>query len=125
MLSRFVVIISTLGFGSIALAEDGGVIGGFLSSQGSSMSSMLMISSMFVMFYFLMIRPQNKRQKEHRDLLSNLTVGDEVVTTGGIVGKITRVTDNFLMVTISDGVEVAVQKNAITVALPKGTIKAL
>lgn len=125
MLNRFMVMLSTLGFGSIALAEDAGVIGGFFASQGSSMSSMLMITSMFVMFYFLMIRPQNKRQKEHRDLLSNLTVGDEVVTTGGIAGKITRVTDNFLLVTISEGVEVAVQKHAITVALPKGTIKAL
>lgn len=94
------------------------------ASQGGMLSSMVLFSSIFVMFYFMMIRPQSKKQKEHRDLLGRLAAGDEVVTTGGIVGKIAKVTDNFYLLNISDGVEVLIQKNAIAVALPKGTIKA-
>ncbi len=120
MKRRFILMMITLCFVPIAFAEDA-----VPSTQGSVMSSMLLFSAIFVMFYFLMIRPQNKRQKEHRDLLGNLTAGDEVITTGGIAGKINRVTDNFFILGISEGVEVPVQKHAIASALPKGTIKSL
>ena len=120
MISRFILMISTVCAVSTAFAD-----GGMQTQQGSIISSMLMFGVIFVMFYVLMIRPQNKRQKEHKDLIGNLTVGDEVITTGGILGKIAKVTDNFFILTISEGVDVPVQKQAVGNALPKGTIKAL
>ena len=95
------------------------------SPQGNMLNSMLMFGAIFVGFYVLMIRPQSKRQKEHKDLIEHLTAGDEVITTGGILGKVSKVTDNFLILTISDGVDVPIQKQAIATALPKGTIKSL
>jgi preprotein translocase subunit YajC len=95
------------------------------TQQGSIISSMLMFGIIFVMFYVLMIRPQNKRQTEQKNLIGNLTVGDEIVTTGGILGKIAKVTDNFFILTISEGVDIPVQKQSISQTLPKGTIKSL
>jgi len=80
---------------------------------------------LFVVFWFLLIRPQMKRQKEHRQLVEKLSKGDEVVTTGGIAGRIDEVGDSFLTVEIADSVRVRVQKGAVTVVLPKGTLKSL
>jgi preprotein translocase subunit YajC len=77
----------------------------------------------FVVMYFIMIRPQMKRAKEHKSLLAALAKGDEVITAGGIAGRITQVQDNFVKVAISDGVEVTVQKGSIGTVLPKGTLK--
>lgn len=91
--------------------------------QGGSAFSMLFIVVMFVAFYFLLIRPQNKRAKEHRELVAKLGKGDEVVSNGGILGKITDVSENFVTVEIAEGVMVKIQRNAIQVVLPKGTIK--
>ncbi|AKJ70714.1 preprotein translocase subunit YajC [Pandoraea thiooxydans] len=87
--------------------------------------SFLPLVLMFVVLYFIMIRPQMKRQKEHRNMLSELTKGDEIVTSGGLAGKITKVADNFISVEIADGVEINVQKSAVTTLLPKGTLKSL
>ena len=78
-----------------------------------------------VVFYFLIWRPQSKRQKEHKTLMSALAVGDEVVTGGGILGKITKVTDDFISVEISKDVEIKVQKHFVTSTLPKGTLKSI
>jgi preprotein translocase subunit YajC len=78
---------------------------------------------LFGIFYFLMIRPQMKRQKEHRALLSALAKGDEVVTSGGIVGRIDEVGESFIGVEIAQGVVVKVQKGAVSQVLPKGTLK--
>ncbi|HVL76587.1 MAG TPA: preprotein translocase subunit YajC [Noviherbaspirillum sp.] len=89
------------------------------------MLSFLPIILMFVVLYFLMIRPQMKRQKEHRAMMDALTKGDEVVTAGGIVGRVTKVTDAYVTVEINEGNEVLVQKNAVATLLPKGTIKTL
>ena len=86
---------------------------------------LLPIILMFVVLYFLMIRPQMKRAKEHKALIEALAKGDEVVTGGGIAGRVTRVSDNFLTLEISPTVEIQVQKQAVTVLLPKGTLKAL
>jgi preprotein translocase subunit YajC len=86
---------------------------------------LLPIILMFVVLYFLMIRPQMKRAKEHKALIEALAKGDEVVTGGGIAGRITRVNENFLTLEVADTVEVQVQKQAVTVVLPKGTLKAL
>jgi preprotein translocase subunit YajC len=80
---------------------------------------------MFVVLWFLMIRPQMKKAKEHKALLAGLAKGDEVVTQGGIVGKVTKVGENYVNVEISEGTEVVVQKPSIGLVLPKGTLKSL
>ena len=98
-----------------AWAQDAGGGGGLLS--------LLPLVLIFVVFYFLLIRPQTKRQKEHREMVSQLGTGDEVVTAGGVLGKITEVSDQFVHVEVSDGVVLKVQKHTIGAVMPKGTIK--
>ncbi|HRC60566.1 SecYEG protein translocase auxillary subunit [Candidatus Propionivibrio aalborgensis] len=85
----------------------------------------LPIILMFGVLYFLMIRPQMKKAKEHKALLDALGKGDEVVTQGGIAGRITKVGEDFVTMAISDNVEIQMQKPAITLVLPKGTLKSL
>ncbi|PID61460.1 MAG: preprotein translocase subunit YajC [Gammaproteobacteria bacterium] len=87
--------------------------------------SMLPLLLMLPILYFLMIRPQQKRVKEHRELIAGLKKGDEVVTSGGIGGTITKVGDAFVTVRIADNVEMNVQKHAVTGLLPAGTLKAI
>ncbi|MDH0748428.1 preprotein translocase subunit YajC [Pseudomonas sp. GD03842] len=78
-----------------------------------------------VIFYLMIWRPQAKRAKEQKNLLNNLQKGDEVVTSGGIAGKINKVTDDFVVIEVSDTVELKIQKGAIAATLPKGTLKAI
>lgn len=78
---------------------------------------------LFVIMYFLMIRPQQKRAKEHRTMVDALKKGDEVVTSGGLLGKITDTDENFISVKLADNVEVKVQRQAVSTVMPKGTIK--
>ena len=78
----------------------------------------------FGAFYFLLIRPQQKKQKEHGALVSALSTGDEVLTSGGILGKITGVTDHYVTLRIADGVEIKIQKTTVTQVVPKGSIDA-
>ncbi len=78
---------------------------------------------MFVIFYFLLIRPQQKKAKEHRNMVADLSKGDEVVTNGGVLGRITGVGENFVTVEVTDGVELRVQRFAIAQMMPQGTIK--
>ena len=85
--------------------------------------SMLPLVIIFVVFYFLLIRPQQKRQKEHKDLISKLVTGDEVVTAGGVLGKVTAVGESFVHVEIADGVQIKVQRQTIGAVVPKGTLK--
>ncbi len=80
---------------------------------------------MFVVLWFLMIRPQMKKAKEHKALLSGLAKGDEVVTQGGIAGRIAKIDDNYIKLEIASGVEISVQKPAVGMLLPKGTLKGL
>lgn len=80
---------------------------------------------LLVLFYFMLIRPQSKRAKEHRAMQSALSKGDEVVTDGGLMGKITDITDNAISVQIADNVEVKVRRESINAVLPKGTLKKL
>lgn len=87
------------------------------------MGSMLILPIMLVVFYFLLIRPQQKRHKEHQALLAKLATGDEVVTAGGILGRITEVGDGFVTVEIAESVRIKVQKGQITQLVPKGTYK--
>lgn len=90
-----------------------------------SVMQFLPIILMFVVLYFLMIRPQMKKAKEHKALIESLSKGDEVVTTGGMAGRITKVSDDFVTVAIAENVEIQMQKPAIAVVLPKGTLKNL
>jgi preprotein translocase subunit YajC len=92
-------------------------------SAGSTLMSLLPIIVMFVILYFVMLRPQMKKQKELRAMLAALAKGDEVVTTGGVVGKISKINDNYVTLEIATNTEVLLQRNAVTMVLPKGTIK--
>ena len=89
----------------------------------SSLMSMLPLVLMFVVLYFVMIRPQMKRQKEHRAMIEALAKGDEVATAGGLLGKVTKLGDSYLALEIANGVEVQVQRTAVVQVLPKGSIK--
>jgi preprotein translocase subunit YajC len=80
---------------------------------------------LFVVFYFLLIRPQMKRAKEHKNMVASLAKGDEVVTGGGLLGRVTKVGDHFVTLEIADGLEVKVQKQALGSVMPKGTMKTL
>lgn len=91
----------------------------------SSMMQFLPIVLMFVVLWFLMIRPQQKRAKEHQAMLNALAKGDEVVTGGGIAGRVAKIGENYVSVEIAEGVEIQVQKPAIVLTLPKGTLKGL
>ena len=93
--------------------------GDFMGSFGQ----MLPLVLMFVVLYFVMIRPQMKRQKEHRSMVEALAKGDEVATSGGLIGKVTKLGDQYLSVELAPGVEVQVQRSAVTQVLPKGSIK--
>jgi len=95
------------------------------SAQADSTFSLVMIVAIFVLFYFMLIRPQNKRAKDHRDLINQLKNGDEVVTSGGFIGKVIRINEQFIKLSLADGFEVNLQRNAISSVLPKGTIKSL
>ena len=91
----------------------------------SLIGQMFPLILIFILFYFLLIRPQMKRAKEHRKMVSELSVGDEVVTNGGLLGRITQVGESFLTVELNQGVEIKLQKHAVTNVLPKGTIKSV
>ena len=91
---------------------------------GDAMAFLPMIA-IFVVFYFLLIRPQQKKAKEHRAMLEALQKGDEVVTAGGVVGRVAKLTDQYAAIEIAPSVEINVQRSAIAQLLPKGTIKAL
>jgi len=98
----------------------------YAAGPGSAeLMSFLPLVIIFVLFYFMIIRPQMKQQKEQKAMIEALKVGDEVVTTGGIVGKINKVTDDFVKMEINANSEMTIQKQAIQSALPKGTIKGL
>ncbi|MES2979494.1 MAG: preprotein translocase subunit YajC [Pseudomonadota bacterium] len=89
----------------------------------STLTSMLPLVLMFVVLYFVMIRPQMKKQKEHRAMIDALAKGDEVATAGGLLGKVTRLGEGYLGLELSPGVEVQLQRSAVVQVLPKGTIK--
>lgn len=104
---------------SAAHAQEGGAAG------GGMIEFLIMILIFFAIMYFLIIRPQSKRAKEHRSMVESLSKGDEVVTNGGVAGTITEVGENFIKVDIANGVNVAVQKQSVQQVMPKGTLKDL
>lgn len=87
------------------------------------MESILLIVLMFVVLYFLMIRPQMKRAKEHKAMIEALQKGDEVITAGGMLGRISKINENYASLEIAENVEIQVQRAAVQLVLPKGTIK--
>ena len=95
------------------------------ASPGSDIMTFLPMIAIVVVFYFLLIRPQQKRAKETKAMLQALQKGDEVVTAGGIVGKISKLSDAYANVEIAHNVEITVQRSAISLLLPKGTLKSL
>lgn len=97
--------------------------GGGGAPAGDGLTSLLLIAGMFALMYFMIIRPQRKRQKEHQNLMEALAKGDEVVTTGGILGKVLKVDENYMVLEVSGNVELKFQKQSLHAVLPKGTIK--
>lgn len=93
------------------------------ASPGGGLLSLLPIVVIFVLFYFLLIRPQQKRQKQHKEMVAALAKGDEVVTVGGALGKITDVGENFITLEVAQNVQIKVQRNAVQSMMPKGTVK--
>ena len=91
----------------------------------SPISSIVMLVGFVAIFYFMLIRPQQKRAKEHKNLLSDIGKGDEISLAGGMLGRVTKVTDEFLVLEIANNVSIKVQKAAVTAVLPKGTLKAV
>ena len=91
----------------------------------TGLMGLLPIVLMFVLLYFLMIRPQMKRAKEHKTMVEALQKGDEVITAGGVLGRITKVSEAYILVEIAPNTEVSVQKTAVQTLLPKGTIKSI
>lgn len=92
---------------------------------GGEMFQIFFLVGLFVLFYFIAIRPQRKRQKEHTEMVSALSKGDEVVTSSGILGKITKLEDNFVALQVSDSVELKFQRSHVSAVLPKGTLKSI
>ena len=93
------------------------------SPQGGGLQLVFMIALFFGIMYFMIIRPQSKKAKEHASLLDALSKGDEVVTNGGILGKIVKLGDNFIELKISDSSNMKIQRHAISSVMPKGTMK--
>jgi len=96
---------------------------GAAGSAGGGTEMFIMIGIFFAIMYFMIIRPQQKRAKEHQNLIGSLSKGDEVETSGGMLGKIANVGDNSLQIEIADGVTIKLQKNSISKVLPKGSLK--
>lgn len=94
------------------------------AQQSDAFMQFLPLVLIFVVFYFLLIRPQSKRAKEHKAMVGALAKGDEVVTNGGLLGRVTQVDDNFITLKVADNVEVKVQRQAVANLMPKGTSKA-
>jgi len=95
-----------------------------VGSQGDTFSLLMPMIIIFVAFYFLLIRPQKKRQKQHEELVTALATGDEVLTAGGILGKVTAVSDHYITINIASSVEIKVQKSTVSAVVPKGTFDA-
>ncbi len=107
-------------FISDAMAQSAGGSGG-----GFDFTTILPLIIMFVIFYFLLIRPQQKKAKEQKSMVEALKKGDEIITNGGLLAKITDVGDNFLTCQVAENVDIKIQSHAVTTVLPKGTIKGL
>lgn len=108
------------------LIEDALAEGGAAAAQAPDLMSQLMVfGGIFLIFYLLFIRPQNKKMKEHREMISALAKGDEVVTNGGVLGKVVGLHDSFVTIEVAQDINLNVQRTAIAAIQPKGTIKGI
>lgn len=98
---------------------------GAAASPDAGMFNLLFLAGFGLIFYFFMWRPQSKRAKEHKELIGGLTKGDEVITAGGILGKVVNLNDDYVVLEVSEGTELTFQKTHVSAALPKGTIKSI
>ncbi|MDA9660950.1 preprotein translocase subunit YajC [Gammaproteobacteria bacterium] len=87
--------------------------------------TLFLLFGFMILIYFLMIRPENKRRKTHQEMLSSIELGEEIVTAGGILGKVSKITDQYLELSISENTKIKVQKTSISAVLPKGTLKSI
>ncbi|WP_022952308.1 preprotein translocase subunit YajC [Leucothrix mucor] len=106
-------------FISDAMAE------GAAAPQGGGLQLIIMMAIFFGIMYFMIIRPQQKRAKEHRELISSISKGDEIVAGGGILGKVVNLGDNFIEMSVAEGSTIKVQRQAVSAVMPKGTMKSL
>jgi preprotein translocase subunit YajC len=102
----------------------GDASGAAAAPAGGGMSTMLLFAVIFGLFYMLIIRPQQKRAKTHRNMISSIQQGDEVITNGGIIGKVVSLDENYISVEIAEHVTIRLQKSYVSASLPKGTAKA-
>ena len=93
------------------------------AATGGSFTPVIMMVGLIVIFYFMIIRPQNKKQKEHREMIAALAVGDEIVTAGGVLGKVAAIGEHFIDVEVANSVTIKIQRHTIAAVMPKGTIK--
>ena len=114
---KALIYISMTGFINNVYAQDAGA-----AAPSAGYELLFMVVIFFLIMYFLVIRPQNKRNKEHKALLSSLSKGDEISTSGGILGKVTEVEDSFVHIEVQKGVELKIQKHSVSSVLPKGTL---
>ncbi len=110
---------------SFFISDAMAAVGAGPAAQLDGTFSLIMVAAIFVLFYFMLIRPQNKRAKEHRELVSKLQKGDEIVTSGGMLAKVTNIDEQFVKAMIAEGIEICLQRSSVSSVLPKGTIKAL
>lgn len=115
-------LLSVLGISSAYAATAASGAANHASSTAGLLSFLPMMLLLLVVFYFLLVRPQSKRTKEQRQLLENLSIGDEIVTVGGIVGRLSKLRDNFVILNLAKDVEITLQKSSVASILPKGTI---
>ena len=87
--------------------------------------TLFLLFGFMILIYFLMIRPENKRRKTHQEMLASLEIGEEIVTAGGILGKVTKITDQYIELSIYQDIKIKVQKTSISTVLPKGTLKSI
>tara|TARA_B100001540_G_scaffold279700_1_gene268646 strand:+ start:748 stop:1041 length:294 start_codon:yes stop_codon:yes gene_type:complete len=87
--------------------------------------TLFLLFGFMILIYFLMIRPENKRRKTHQEMLASLDLGNEVITAGGILGKVSKISDQYIELSISDNTKIKVQKTSISTVLPKGTLKSI
>jgi preprotein translocase subunit YajC len=106
-------------FISDAIADAGGAA----AQSPDPLASLILPIGLVILFYFFLIRPQSKRQKEHKKMVSELQKGEEILTSGGILGKITAINDDFITLEIAKEVSLTIQKSAVQTVMPKGTIK--
>ena len=98
---------------------------GYAPQAPGAMFNVFILGGFVLIFYFLIWRPQSKRAKEHRNLMASINKGDEIMTTGGLLGKVNEVNDQYVVVEVADNVELKMQKSSIAAALPKGTLKSI